>query len=331
MQANNLPYGVNDVDHVKPARNSTHVECYVRDCKNVLEMPHRGFKGAICPDHGIRCHKSSTYAYADSSRNVITDRWEFSNKLLKHPFKFESHRLGLERSEDTLSWNVFKTIHSHGLLKEFTEHLVGRSFSIEPQLFLWGINMETYEAWDMLIAARNRFESNLPVKRPLTEPDIAIYVPGQIVILIEAKFTSVNPVYKRGPRAGDQSLTLKELVEIYQDPSLRTLALLKATQSSLIHYQLWRNMVFAEWMAGLDGSQVDHRVVNLVCDLAEKQSAQQFRQLINTVNKNTFMRYTWESIYYWSTQYSKLAILSKYMEQKTASLKPAFNLIQPGI
>lgn len=329
IQATKLPYGINDVDHVKPARNSTHVECYVRGCENVLEMPRRGFKGTVCQDHGIRCHKSSTYSYADASRNVIADHWEFSNKLLKHPFKFESHRMGLEKSEDVLSWNVFKTIHSHGLLKEFSEHLVGRSFSVEPQLFLWGINMETYEAWDMLIAARNRFESSLPVKRPLTEPDIAIYVPGQIVILIEAKFTSVNPVYKTGVRASSQSLTLEELVGIYQDPSLNTLDLARAKVASQIHYQLWRNMVFAEWMARLDGNQVDHQVVNLVCDLAEKQSVHEFRRFIKPAKENALMRCTWESIHSWSRQHSKLMMLSKYMEQKTASLKPAFNLQQP--
>lgn len=329
IQTTNLPYGINDVDHVKPARNSTHVECYVRGCENVLEMPRRGFEGTVCQDHGIRCHKSSTYSYADASRNVITDHWEFSNKLLKHPFKFESHRLGLEKSEDTLSWNVFKTIHSHGLLKEFTEHLVGQSFSVEPQLFLWGINMETYEAWDILIAARNRFEFNLPVKRPLTEPDIAIYVPGQIVILIEAKFTSANPVYKRGPRANSQSLTLNELIEIYQDPGLRTLDLVIANDSPQIHYQLWRNMIFAEWMAGLDGNQVEHLVVNLVCDLSENHVVQQFRQLINPAKEKTFMRFTWEAIHYWTRQHPKLTTLSKYIEQKTAGLRPAFNLQQP--
>ena len=326
-----LPYGIKDIKQVGPKRDSTHTECYIKGCGHSLEMPRRGFKGSTCPDHGIRCHKSFTYSYADARRNVICDRWEFKNKLLKHPFKFESHRMGLERSEDTLSWNVFKAIQSHGLLKEFTEHLTNRKVDEEPQLFLWGISMETYEAWDMLIAARNRFESNLPVDRPLTEPDIAIHVPGQIVILIEAKFTSANPVYKRGPRANAQSLTLDELTGIYQDRMLRTLNLSKAENSNRIHYQLWRNMIFAEWMAGLNGSRVEHRVVNLVRDRSEKQSVEEFRQLFNSGCEDAIQRLTWESIYSWAKQQPRLDILSRYMEQKTAGLKPAFDLPRPQV
>ena len=329
QQTIDLPYGINDVEHFKPTSASTQTECYIKGCKTLLKMPRRGFKGDICPDHGIRCHKSSTYAYADASRNTIIDRWEFSNKLLKHPFKYESHRMGLERSEDALSWNVFKSIHSHGLLKDFTEYLTGGSFIEEPQVFLWGINIETYEAWDMLIAARNRFESKLPVKRPLTEPDIAIYVPGQMVIMIEAKFTSANPVYKLGPRANSQSLTLNELVKTYQDPTLKTLDLVKAKSSSQIHYQLWRNMIFAEWMAGMDGSRTEHRVVNLVRDQSEKQSVQEFQQLLKPGYEEAIRRFTWESIYSWSKQFPRLSMLSRYMEQKTAGLKPAFNLNRP--
>ncbi len=232
--------------------------------------------------------------------------------------------MGLERSEDALSFNVFKSIYSHGLLKDLTEHLLDQKLDQEPQLFLWGINMESYDAWDLLIAARHRFESNLPVERPLTEPDIAIYVPGQVVVLIEAKFTSKNPVYKAGPRANSQSLTLNELIEIYQDRTLRTLSLEKAVQSKQVHYQLWRNMVFAEWMASFYGNQLEHRVLNLVCDQSETESVEQFGRLFNPGWEDTFQRVTWESIYAWSKRHPRLTMLSNYLEQKTASLKPAF-------
>jgi len=54
--------------------------------------------------------------------------------------------------------------------------LIGESHSEEPDLYLWGIRVsgDSFEPWDLLIAARKRFESNLPVVRPLTEPDIAL-------------------------------------------------------------------------------------------------------------------------------------------------------------
>ena len=195
-------------------------------------------------------------------------------------------------------------------------------------MFLWGINVESYQSWDLLVAARNRFESNLPLDRPLTEPDIAIHIPNELVLLIEAKFTSVNPVYKVGPRANSQSLTLDELIEIYQDQTLRSLNLVKANKSTQIHYQLWRNLVFAEWMARLDGERVEHQVINLVRDQSEQQSVEQFKQLLNPGRGNTIQRTTWESIYFWTRKHPRLSLLSNYLEQKTAGLQQAFNLNQ---
>ena len=150
------------------------------------------------------------------------------------------------------------------------------------------------------------------------------------MILIEAKFTSANPIYRRGPRANPQSLTLNELVEIYQDCTLRTLDLDKASNSKQIHYQLWRNMIFVEWMGRLEGGRVEHRVVNLVRDQSENRSVSEFQQLLNPRYENAIQRFTWESIYYWSKQQSKLDMLSSYLEQKTAGLKLAFKIPSPA-
>ena len=99
---------------------------------------------------------------------------------------------------------------------------------------------------------------------PLTEPDIALWLPGRYLILIEAKFTSPNTHYKRGPRSNSSSLTLDELLEIYQSPELQTLDYVAAQRSNRVHYQLWRNMIFAEWMAKLDHPNTEAFHVNLV-------------------------------------------------------------------
>ena len=69
--------------------------------------------------------------------------------------------------------------------------------TVEPFLYLWGICLteDAFDPMELLIAARKRFESNLPVERPYTEPDIMIHLPGRYLILIEAKFTSPNTTY----------------------------------------------------------------------------------------------------------------------------------------
>jgi hypothetical protein len=60
-----------------------------------------------------------------------------------------------------------------------------------------------------------RLESNLPVERPLAEPDNALYLPARYLILIEAKFTGPNPFYTDGPRRDAHSLTKEEPLNIY--------------------------------------------------------------------------------------------------------------------
>ena len=133
--------------------------------------------------------------------------------------------LGAERSEDMLTWNVFRSLQEAGCLGKLARAITGDTSSVEPFLFLWGICLtdDDFNPWDLLIAARKRFEPNLPVVRPLTEPDIGIMLPGRYLILIEAKFTSPNTIYQRGPRKNSQSLTLDELLGIYHDPNLRIL------------------------------------------------------------------------------------------------------------
>ena len=133
--------------------------------------------------------------------------------------------------------------------------ITGDTTPAEPLLLMGGIllNDDALRPWDLLIAARNHFKSALPVERPLTEPDIALWLPGRYLILIEAKFTSFNMYYERGLRKDAQSLTLDELLDIYHDPSLRILDHDAAHSRSRLLSAL-RNTVFAEWMA-----REDHR------------------------------------------------------------------------
>jgi hypothetical protein len=186
-----------------------------------------------------------------------------------------------------------------GLLHLVAEMITGQPCEIQPFLFTWGIctTNDDFEPWDLLIEARKRFESNLPVDRPQTEPDLGLYLPGRYLILIEAKFTSSNTFYRSGPRANASSLTLDELRQIYQSPELETLDYGKASQASQIYYQLWRNMIFAESMAKLDHHNTEPYHVNLVCENHEQNSAIEFHRFVKPEFKHRFQRMTWESIH----------------------------------
>jgi hypothetical protein len=328
-----LPFGTHTLDPraVCLGTNPRRVRCYVRGCGRILQTPTRYYKGEPCPEHGIRCHYSSygaTYSYADVRQNAIVSPDLLTTRIIGHPFKFESHRLGSERSEDMLSWNVFRSLQEAGCLGMLARAITGDTTPIEPYLYLWGICLtdDACDPWDLLIAARNRFESNLPVVRPLTEPDIAIHLPGRYLILIEAKFTSANMTYNRGPRKDAQSLTLKELLEIYHDPILRILDHDQARSASQVHYQLWRNMLFSEWMARKDHPATKAYHVNLVRRGYERASAAEFHDLVKPDFQDRFRRITWEQIYRMALADGGLSRLCRYIETKTAGLVRAFHL-----
>lgn len=322
-----IPYGVNELDpqpHLiseQPRR----VRCYVKDCPAVLCAPTKHFSGDVCPTHGIRCHYSSagaTYSYLDAQRNFIVDADLAATRVMGNPLKYESHRLGLEKSEDALTWNVFRSFQKAGCLHSIAEHITGKKVGQEPQLFLWGLNIsdDSFGLWDLLNLARVRFESRLPVKRPHTEPDIVLLLPGSYLIFIEAKFTSPNPYYVDGPRRDATSLTKTELVEIYWEQGLKTCDPLLAKQAKQIPYQLWRNMIFSEYLS-VQLRDTEPFLVNLVREAANNQTA--FHNLMFPEYRHRFVVQEWTSLPEIQTN-EKLLDLRAYLDNKTAGLQPAF-------
>lgn len=330
-----LPYGLFDLDPTimtdpgPPFR----VRCFIQGCTEMLQPPTRGFRGDICPKHGIRTHCSGasvTYTYARAERNIIVSPELFKNRLRGHPDKFETHRFGYENSEDAVSWNVFRSLQEAGCLADIARFITGLDIHEEPTLYLWGLRMadDSLKLWDLLNAARNHFETNrLPVKRPATENDISLHLNNKYLIHIEAKFGSGNTFYTDGERKSSQSLTKNELLDIYQHPQLRILDVEKAKAADRVFYQLWRNMLFAEYMAMLDGPETLAFHANLVRAGYEHESASEFRQMIRPGYEDRFCRITWETIYSLvGLHWRRLSRLQEYMMNKTLGLAPAFNL-----
>jgi hypothetical protein len=305
------------------------VRCYVQDCKEWLRPASKTpyYIGDICPAHGIRCHSSGTYSYVDARRNIIVAPDLFASRILENADKYDTKHMGNEKSEDALTWNVFRTLQECSVLHVVAQLITGQEVSAEPYLYLWGLSIsdETFKPWDLLLAARERFESNLPVERPKTEPDIALYLPGHYLILIEAKFTSPNPFYTDGPRRDTKSLTKNELLDIYQDAALQILDVQNARQAERVYYQLWRNMIFAEWMALAEGCGTSAYHANLTRAGNEDESCEHFRGLINLEFAGRFVHLSWEEIYLRSTDSPELSRLRGYIEAKTAGLLQSFS------
>jgi hypothetical protein len=134
-----------------------------------------------------------------------------------------------------------------------------------------------------------------------------------------------------GPRSTNKSLTKKELLDIYQDPNLKILDLAKARGSARVYNQLWRNMIFAEWMASLDGAQTQAHLVSLTRHGYEHQSCVEFAELIRPGLAGRFVHRTWEEIDdRWAARLPELARLHHYLVTKTAGLVPAFRFEELG-
>ena len=290
---------------------------------------HPKFAGEPCPTHGIIVHRSKTYTYTDYRRNLAVDADYFHRHIRWHPFKLEAMRFGSERSEDCVTWVVFRSLQNAGLLGRVAELCTGVRIAREPRLFLWGLELRPagVEPSDLLIKARERFESDLPVDRPKTEPDIILYQPGAYVLLVEAKLCSPNGTYKRDKETKLLDLTLHQLINIYQDPGLVFLDYDQAQRRDRIYYQLWRNLIFAEHMAQIDGHRTEAYHANLVRMCHDDDSCEQMLTLLRPEYRDRFNRITWEDIYAVAHQHRpETERLCRYLENKTAGLRPAFDL-----
>lgn len=324
-----LPYGL---PQLKPAVLACEdkVYCCVRGCEKVLVAPRRDREGEPCPDHGIRTHRSGTYTYlpSEAERNIVGDR-ELFKKLNSHPFKFES-RCHNESSEDAVSASVFLSLKEAGLLHQIVFWITGqRVEEKDVTLYLWGLNTDTLQPWDYLIAARNRFERGLPSGRPFSEPDIALVTKEHIIIL-EAKLTSPNSYVAPGEgRKSPISLTHAEVLARYDTSDLfmnkQTVNVEKA-QTRPVPQQLYRYWQIGEWMRFM-ADIPQFWLVNLTRWGHEVQAQDDFRDLLLERDRERFQVLHWETIYAMTTPYrQQMPRLRTYMENKSVGLKQAFQL-----
>jgi hypothetical protein len=321
-----IPYGKSEIEkdaawRYSPGRADSLLDreflrCCIHDCKELLPRRHRGQSPHFCPKHGISMSAKPTYIYRNAERNFIIGK-----DIPKRLPKVENWRLGFETSEDALSWNVFVSLYALEGLAEVSAKLTGISPMEEPELYLWG-NRIAAECgkWERLLDVRKKLEDGLVIP---TEPDIILRIPGQAVVLIEAKFGSSNSrLAGKKTRFG----SLEEFLKRYKckdaatDPLNRTW--ISEQEDTMILEQLCRNAIFAHWLASGDEQPF---IINLVTRKATNDE-RLFRQHL-AENGVQFRVYTWEEVCGLSVVHGEQAsVLRRYLENKTLNLQPAFNL-----
>lgn len=328
--------------------------CPVQGCSaSLVEVPHgkqedRGGRHKErtlpwCPEHGIRLH-SGTFAYWNGRgledearlRNFIVQPNLVRTIALPRGMKAESHRLGYEMSEDALSWNVFVSLAEAGRLRQAAEVLTGRSLHSEPDLYLWGRRIDLahghHEPYPALLEVRNRLEPDIHTF--VTEPDIMLIAPDEMVVCIEAKFGSGNPLAHDSPAVAGAKPTAREgLLARYLVPSEHARQSVRPDQiGKRFHSQLFRNIVFACEMAG----ELPWHVVNLASSTQRGEAdevrysfeppSEDVRCYLRPDRQHCFTYRTWEDLYAALIKDdADLVELDRYLCGKSAHYRRAFN------
>jgi hypothetical protein len=323
--------------------------CPVTGCTAILGIADSQWGGLpYCPVHRIRIHaKTRTFVYYNGPdenskrdaalRNILFERDYFERHILGHAAKAESYRICHETSEDALTWNVYSRMASRRMLASLISTFTGLCSKNEPELYLWGLKVCLQDSsrpklFPALDCARARFEKG--ITKFLTEPDIILYVPGQVLVLVEAKFTSGNTIASTSASHdvdGEKPKSREGILKRYSSTELPADAAQSQPTSTCFYSQLYRNLVFAMFMA----SELNVRwgLVNLVC---EKHSHHQpdfqnptefIRSVLPEKLHNRFLFYSWERLFAdHVAKATELKDLAEYMVNKSAHGIKAFTV-----
>ena len=265
----------------------------------------------------IRFYSTPTFVYVQPLDNVISGLDLVEQMLGGSWGKAETYRLGNERSEDALSWNVFRSLQESQSLKLVAGELLGNAPIGEPRLFMWGreIGLVGASNWPELATVRNMVEPGL---RQQTEPDVVLHVSGWGWLFIEAKFGSPLTTF-RG-REG----RLKEWFKRYErwcDGVLDVTAL-RALEAKRFPEQLLRNLVIAAQVKA-------HGERAMVVYLTRGQALEEHEEIFNALFDSSpvgFATLSWERIYELARTDQRLNGLGRYFEEKSLALRRAFNV-----
>ena len=339
-----------DVRTLTPQLKGAEPRCPVTGCTTAMDRtPSSWGLLPLCPVHRIRIHAGSgTFVYyhgqessakrAAALRNIVFEPDFFEAYFLGNAQKAESHRICHETSEDALTWNVFSRLVDTDVLTRLASDLTNTSLRNRLELYLWGLRVDLQQrsaptTFAPLAAAREVFEPDVVQYR--TEPDIMLYVPGQLLVLVEAKLTSGNPIAKESGDVevvGAKPKSREGILRRYSPAALPNAAVATNPAAHPFYSQLYRNLVFAIYMAHqLD---VPWAVMNLVSDGHRGRQGRQaeyadptgfMQSLIPEESRSRFRAYSWERLYgdYVATT-TALTDLAEYMANKSAYCAKVF-------
>jgi len=285
---------------LRPVRcvSQSTVRCHVAGCTAELPRQHQHFREReeyLCPIHHIYL-SPSTFQYQDRYRNLLWCDDQDRHRLdAMRAVKRTMARLGRERDEDALVWNVTRAFEREGHLRMLAGLLTGEDQSGlprgEPQAIYWATDPSGKGRWQSLEHAQRQFGEE-PDRG--TEPDVALSWPGRHLIFVEAKFCAAS---RTTPSAKPEGTDLRPL---HYGGHAHFSRVLTGTYCQIaVHsklYQLMRLWLLGSWLA--EDEFARFHLVNLVRWQDERDVEDRFAsRYCCQLPGRRFHRATWESIW----------------------------------
>lgn len=284
------------------AMTETTVDCPVHGCNTVVQ---RRRDGDGNPTHTFKCGSCgifvfpSTFEYVNDEDNLLW-KAESDLTLLKQikECKAEKYRLGRERSEDAVTWNVFRHFDRSGRLPALLSHLTAETPTDDCEAVYWSHSPVVGKPWHRLLEARVEFGEALSLKiaatgKRVSEPDI-ILLTNDSVIFVEAKFTSGNNTSGDAARVNGILSNAKRYLtggnEWYE-------MVFSSDYPSVVRdqkYELLRFWLLGSWLADKLGKRFV--LANLVRRAKETDIEDEFGKHIRQTERRRFVRWEWESL-----------------------------------
>lgn len=304
-------FGLNDLESEIIILEDS-LKCPIKNCTNYVKIQKGKFSRTTpfyCPKHCIYI-SPSTYEYKYEKDNLVDDSEE-EIKLLQNIKKYKREcRLSRERSEDAVTWNVFRFLTKTLLLQKFLNSVFQDKTKILDTIF-WSVSIKDMKPWPILNEARELFGET--VTRG-TEPDFVIET-EDVLYFIEAKITASNKTPSKSEISEKKNNPKKYITA---DNSFFNNLFSMSYEEILDKqmYELMRLWLLGNWIA--KERKKKFYLINLVPEKKEENIEEDFGSVINQNKENRiFKRITWESIYYFIKNNSESREIIKYFENKS--------------
>lgn len=266
------------------------VPCPVKGCSVQVEKQKGRYQKVDaykCPKHDIYI-TPSTFEYGNYESNLLLFDKDDDVLLEKIFAQKREGRIAREKSEDAVTWNVFRYLEKKDLLKSFLDS-ISRSGNEDARLIYWSFDQDVSGPYAPLVKAREEFGEK-PTRG--SEPDLIVETKGN-VYFIEAKLdsgnktTPSNPADKKKYETGGNNW----FSEVFKSGSD-----FDKVGNKESFYELMRLWLLGTWVANEHLAR-NFFLVNLVLNKKDQDIEYLFGRHIDSNESRVFKRLSWEQIY----------------------------------